>query len=80
MAWAPEPELDPSEIGRIAVGFEPDDFPDPRSVTALDPNTVYVNEATWMRLLEQADPELRARMQSPQNPSQVRPASLRRGR
>lgn len=80
MAWAAEPELDPSEIGRIAVGFEPDDFPDPRSVTALDPNTVYVNEATWMRLLEQADPELRARMQSPQNPSQVRPASLRRGR
>ena len=80
MAWAPEPELDRRKIGRIAVGFEPDDFLDPRSVTALDPNTVYVNEATWAQLLAQADPTLRERMLSPQNPSQVRPASLRRGR
>jgi hypothetical protein len=80
MAWAPEAALDRREIGRIAVGFEPDEFPDPGSVTALDPNTVYVNEATWERLLEQADPVLRARMLSPKNPSQVRPESLRRGR
>jgi hypothetical protein len=80
MAWAPEAELNREEVGRIAVGFEPDDFPDPRSVTALDPNTVYVNEATWERLLEQADPLLRARMLTPQNPSRVRPESMRRGR
>ena len=80
MAWAPEPELERDAIGRVAVGFEPDDFLDPRSVTALGPNIVYVNEATWERLLEQADPVLRARMLSPKNPSQVRPESLRRGR
>lgn len=80
MAWAPEPELDRREIGRIAVGFEPDDFPEPGLIIALDPNTVYVNEATWEALRAQADPELRGRMEGPRNPSRIRPASMRRGR
>ena len=80
MAWAPEAELERGGIGRIAVGFEADDLPNSRNVTALGPNVVYVNEAIWERLLKQADPILRARMLAPQNPSQVRPDSLRRGR
>lgn len=81
MAWAPEPELDPDTVGRIAWGIEPGEWPAGHTVRTLDADYTYVRESTWNALVDQAqDPELIDRITDWHNPTRVRPESLTRGR
>lgn len=73
MAWAPEVELDRSEIGRIVWGVRPSSFEG--DVTVLDADYLYVDEATW----ETLDQDHEA-LDDWRNPTVVRPAALTRGR
>ncbi len=89
LPWAPEPELDPTRIYRLAWGvpdgawltFTPelDDAPAPRR---LDPDYVWVREDVWRELVHRVravgDEELLERIADWRNPSRVRPAWLRR--
>ena len=84
MAWAPEPELDPARVGRIAWGIEPGEWPEGAEVTALGAGYVYLSEQDWRGFIAELDPgadeDLLERTGDWRNPSRVRPASLRRGR
>ncbi|MCB9691311.1 MAG: hypothetical protein H6736_05785 [Alphaproteobacteria bacterium] len=86
MAWAPEPDLDPTRVGRIVWGIRGSEWVAhgaPDRVT-LDADYAYVREDVWLafraRALAGGDPDLEARITSWRNPSRVRPAALTRGR
>jgi hypothetical protein len=87
MAWAPEPELDRKEVGRLAWGIRPSEWvalaPDPPPIP-LDPEYAYVREDVWEVFVSRAqvegDDDLRERLSDWRNPSRVRPASLLRNR
>jgi hypothetical protein len=91
MAWAPEPGLDRTRIGRLAWGIRQgewdayapsgDDVPRP---VRLDRDYTYVREDVFeafvARAREEGDDDLLARLADWRNPSAVRPASLLRNR
>lgn len=89
MAWAPEPWLDRSRVGRLAWGIRDGEWeafaagaePAPRRI---DSDYVYVREDVWEAFAAQArvhgDDELRDRLEDWRNPSRVRPRSLLRNR
>jgi hypothetical protein len=87
MAWAPEPELDRKQVGRVAWGIRPGEWvawaPEPGPVP-LDPEYAYVREDVWDAFVARAeaegDDDLRERLRDWRNPSKVRPASLLRNR
>ena len=91
MAWAPEPELDRAEVGRVVHGvragewlaFAPDRVPAPRPVP-LGHGYHYLREDLWEafldRALEEGDDDLSARLDDWRNPRVARPAHLLRGR
>ena len=86
MAWAPEPELDPTTVGRLVWGITDAewralaDAPQGR----LDADYRYATEPAWQAFLTRArlegDDDLRDRLTDPRNPSVVRPSALTRGR
>ncbi len=82
MAWAPEPELDRTHIGRITFGIHASEWidlrrhhPDLTPPVFLDADHAYVREDTWEALLRHAPRTL-----AWQNPTRLRPASLLRNR
>lgn len=77
MAWAPEPELHRADIGRIAWGVRPGQWPEGTRVVMLDGDYSYLPEADWEAALPDLPEEV---VQDPRNPTVVRPASLTRGR
>lgn len=89
MAWAPEPGLDRREVYRLAFDVTDGEWAELSGVDEpqplrLGPNVVLVREDVWERFRVRAlaldDDDLRARVTSLANPSQVRPASLMHGR
>jgi hypothetical protein len=90
MAWDPEPELDPTRIGRVVWGIRDGEWaayapsPPPAPLVRLDRDHVYAREDVWdtfvLRALAADDDDLTARLQDPRNPSLRRPASLLRNR
>jgi hypothetical protein len=91
MAWAPEPELDRREVGRVVHGvragewlaFAPPVVGEARPL-ALGHGYHYVREDLWERFVGAAraegDPDLQARLDDWRNPLRVRPAHMLRGR
>ncbi len=91
MAWAPEPELDRTRIGRIVwgvrdgewVAYAPSGENLPTAIR-LDSSYAYVREdvfeAFLARAKQEGDEELLERLSDWRNPSRVRPASLLRNR
>src|SRR6185295_10804031 len=81
MAWAPEPELDRKQVGRVAWGIRPGEWMawawEPAPVP-LDPEYAYVREDVWevfvARAKVEGDDDLRERLRDWRNPSKVRPA------
>ena len=87
MAWAPEPHLDRSRIGRVVFGVRPGEWalilqPDHPPVVPLPHGYSYVREDVWEALVAAADADdtLHEWATHPNNPTRVRPASLVRGR
>lgn len=84
MAWAPEPGLDRSRIGRVVFGIRPGEWMELGAMSAvpLDADYSYVREDVWEAFVEKArtldDEDLQARIDDERNPSQVRPPSLLR--
>lgn len=85
MAWAPEPSLDPTTIGRLVWGVRD------REWVALDVPRVrlsgrysYATEDDWHQLRTRAaldgDDDLRARLDDWRNPTRIRPWALTRGK
>lgn len=92
MAWAPEPELDPTTVGRIVWGVTPAEWralaPEAAPLVVLDPDHLYAREDHWRAFVQRVqqdagDPAADAlleRIADPRNPSRVRPEGLTRGR
>jgi hypothetical protein len=89
MAWAPEPGLDRTRVGRLVWGVEDGEWmayaPEQEGLPApvrLDRDYVYVREdyfeAFLVRVRAEGDEELLDRLTDWHNPSAVRPASLLR--
>lgn len=85
MAWAPDPWLDPAQVGRLVWGVRESEWAAygiPR--VRLDAAYSYVTEADWRALLQaaeaDADDDLRERLGNWRNPSRVRPSAMLRGR
>lgn len=88
MAWAPEPELDFTRVGRIAWGIRDEEWmayatggPAP---VRLDAAYTFVREDVWARFrgraLAEGDDDLQERLADWRNPSRVRSAALKRNR
>lgn len=91
MAWAPEPGLERTRIGRLVWGVKDGEWlawapsaPELPAPHRLDRHYVYVREDVYeafrTRALAEGDEDLAARLADWRNPSAVRPASLLRNR
>lgn len=87
MAWAPEPELDPTRIGRLVHGVEPKEWlaylpPDVPAPLPLAGGYSYWREDHFRRFLESIEgvdnDDLKLRLAGDLNPRRVRPAFLLR--
>ena len=89
MAWAPEPELDRTQVYRLAYGVRDGEWlayapaqPGRPAPLRLDPDYTYVREDVWEAFTASAraaaDEELLERLNDWRNPSGVRPVWMRK--